>query len=177
MKKSNGGKSTKTKNNFQFPVFGVLSVVALLSRGLLLDNFEANMFISAAIIIFLMLSLIPSLNGKSKAASYSSLISAFSLGLSLIFTIGSSEALYGVMGIIGCVLCARLVNYVLGRDFDRKDSLCFGLISGLLSAVYFIGMKASLGNSEDWFSFLFAIVSIMVVSFLATLPGLNTKSE
>ncbi len=177
MKKSYGGKNTKTKNSVQFPIFGVISVVALLSRSLLLDNFEANMFVCAAIIIFLALSLIPSLNGKSKAASYSSLISALSLGLLLIFVIGSSESLYGVMGIIGCVLCARLANHALGRAFSWKDSLRFGLISGLLSAVYFIGMKVSLGNSEDWLNFLFAIVSIMVVSFLATLPGLNTKSK
>ena len=179
MKKSSGGKNTKqpNKKNILSLVFMALSLVSLFVRCFLYDNREANLFVCAAIVIFLLLGFIPSLNGKDKNTSLASLISAFALGLVLIFAIESSESIYGIMALIACVLGARLINHALKREFGKKDSACFALVAGLLLAVYLIGMKVSLGTAEDWFSFIFGIVSLTLVSFLATLPGLTTKAK
>ena len=180
MKKSSGGKNKKqtTDNkNILSIVFGVLSIVALFARCFLLDNPETSRFICGVIAILLALGFIPSLNSKGRIASNASLASACALGLTLLFTIESSDAIYGITALIVCVLLARIVNYALGREFGRKDPLYFTLASGVVTVIYFALLGTDFTLAQDLFNNIFGIASFMLVTFLATLPGLATKSK
>lgn len=180
MKKTSGGKNKKqtTDNkNILSLIFGALSIVALFARCFLLENPETNWFISGAIVTLLALSFIPSLNGKGRIASNASLASATALGLTLIFIIDSSEAIYGIMAFVVCVLLARIINHMLGREFSKKDPLYFSLASGVVCVIYFALLGTDFTLSQDMFNNIFGIASFMLLAFLATFPGLSAKSK
>ena len=154
MKKSSGGKNKKqtTDNkNILSIVFGALSIAALFARCFLLDNPETSRFICGVIAILLVLGFIPSLNSKGRIASNASLASACALGLTLLFVIESSDAIYGITALIVCVfacadckLCAwsrirseRPAVFYLG--FGRGDCDLFCLAwNGFYSSSRFI---------------------------------------